>query len=223
MRQRSLASIAALGAVGVLASAASADVETQTLDFMFPLSPGGTTLTFDQFDDQGGLRELKSVKITIDGEIGANIVAENDSDLPAPDFSVAIVGQLSVDFADLSAMAMFDEVFASGGLAPSDGVEGSGPDFFDFGFVSAAGSADDMVMGSPAELADFIGNGTIDADVAGAGSFVFFGATDVSFQITNFMALGTVTVEYTYNLIPAPSGLALLMGVGLAGRRRRRA
>ena len=43
----------------------------QSMDFSFPLSPGFVELQFDQFDTQGGLRELKSVELMITGTVGA--------------------------------------------------------------------------------------------------------------------------------------------------------
>ncbi|NNM26247.1 MAG: choice-of-anchor E domain-containing protein [Phycisphaerales bacterium] len=215
-------------AIALLAAPASVQAdgdmftEEQTQDFGFPLSPGVATLPFDQFDDEGGLRILSKVTLLVDGMIGADITAENDSTLPAPDFGVAIAGFMSVAFADLGTVIGFDEVFSSGGVAPSDGVTGSGPDFFDFGSVFDSGSDMDMLMGTPDELAAFIGVGTINASVFASGGFTVVGSTDSTLTIDNFEGSGTVQIIYEYKLIPAPGALALLGLGGFVGVRRRR-
>ena len=202
----------------IVAGSAAADTIVQSQDFSFPLSPNSAILSFDQFDSSLG--ELKSVEILIDGEIGAAVTAENDSILPSPDFSLNISGFMTVDFSTLSGLILFDETIASGGVGPTDGVPGSGPDFFDFGQVGDSGNDGDF---EDTDLASYIGGGTIDANVAAAGGFAVFGSTDATINISDFDASGTITVIYDYNPIPAPGAVALLGLAAVAGRRRRRA
>lgn len=212
---------AAVIALGGMAAAAMADLtESQVQNFDFPLSPGGVTLSFDQFDDQGGLRVLKEVTFLLDGQIQATVTAENNSVLPAPDFALNLSGNMTGSFGDLSVANLYNETFnTDGSVAPSDGVQGSGPDFWDFGTVSSTDSDSDT---STTDLAQYIGGGTIDANIAASGGFAISGSTDSRLVVSDFGASGTAEVIYTYNVIPGPAGLAMLGVAGLAGHGRRR-
>lgn len=214
-----------------LAAGAWADPPTdsvvQTWNFGFQLSPGGASMDFAQFDTSTGnpnaTRELQKVIITIDVTIGANITAENDNIDPAEFFGVNLTGLATLDFGTLGAgAAIIQNDTVPGGVGGSDGVPGSGPDFWDFGFVS--GSDSDMDMTSDAAtLAQFIGNGTMTATIAGSGGFAVSGASNSTINVTDFGASGTVTIEYLYKIIPTPGSAALigLAGVVAVGRRRR--
>lgn len=199
--------------------------EEQTLNFSFPLSPGNTTLAFDQFDPTGpgpGLtRELQKVTITFDVTIGANITAENDSALQSDTFAVNLSGNATVNFGGLFGVAIINvSEFADPlPVAPTDGVAGSGDDFRDFGFVS--GNDGDMDM-STTGLGAFIGMGTIDAIFNASGGFSISGSTDSSLTISDFEAFGSATVRYDYKIIPGASTAALFAAAGLSGIRRRR-
>lgn len=226
MRHRTAFVILPLTAVAVLGmtDAASAELvglaDVQTQSFAFPLSPGAQVLSFDQFDDQGGTRLLDRVTLEVDGMIGALVTAENDSVLPAPDFGVSIAGFMNVDFATLGTNFGFDETFLTdGSVTPTDGVEGSGTDFWDFGLVAADASDQDSTTSG---LAGFVGLGTLDATVSAAGGFSVVGSTDSTLVISNFGGAGEVTVVYEYTLVPAPGAMALMGLAGLVSRTRRR-
>ena len=217
MKNLMLSTAAAVALTGAAHAGLS---EVQSLNFSFPLSPGDATLTFDQFDDQGGTRVLKEVRLFLDGFIQASVTAENDSTLPAPDFALNLSGNMSVTFGNLSGTGLFNETFnTDGSVGPSDGNPGSGPDFWDFGTVSDSATDDDDTT---TDLAQYIGGGTIDADIVASGGFSVSGSTDSTLVITDFGASGSVTIEYIYNIIPAPAGLAIFGAAGLAGTRRRR-
>ncbi|NNM25011.1 MAG: choice-of-anchor E domain-containing protein, partial [Phycisphaerales bacterium] len=174
--------------------------EVQTQSFQFPLAPGGTMLSFDQFDDQAGTRVLQKVTLMVEGTIQAMVTAENDSVLPAPDFALNISGFMTIDFRDLSTFMGYDATFLTdGSVGRSDGVPGSGPDFWDFGLVSDSETAMDMTS---TDLGFFIGGGTIPANVFATGGFSLSGSTDSTIVTTMFMALGTVDIIYQYREIP---------------------
>jgi len=222
----------ALAAGTIVAGAAfatpSTNTQVQSSSFSFPLSPGAATLSFDLFDPFAGVgpgkeRILQKVKITIDATIGANVTAENDSSIGSDFFAVNLSGFVTMNFGGLNAAALINKTeVAPGGIAPSDGVPGSGPDFFDFGFISDTQSGMGMAE-LPADLSAFIGAGMINANVSGSGGFSVSGVTDSTLQISNFGASGTATIEYFYKIIPAPGAAGMLAVAGLVGVRRRRA
>ncbi|MGP1347963.1 MAG: hypothetical protein ACTS3F_15010 [Phycisphaerales bacterium] len=209
-----------------LAGTASAASFVQSLPYGGSLSPYQATLQFQQLDESTlGLGPdefivVKSVIVTVDGEITANVTAENDSDIAAPDFGVNLTGFTSASITGASASFNIFQVASSGGVAASDGVAGSGPDFFDFGQLADSDSDDDKTFGP---FDDFLGNGTFDAVVFASGGFAVTGATDSTLEVTDFQTNGTVTVEIIYNIIPTPGAMALFGVAGLAAVRRRRA
>ncbi|MDX9911875.1 MAG: choice-of-anchor E domain-containing protein [Phycisphaerales bacterium] len=220
MKINRLSGVAALAAASTFAAA---DITSETQNFSFPLSPGGTTLNFAQFDTLGGTRELCKVTFEFDATVQGQVTAENDSSLPAPNFGVQLTGFLTLDVgapAVLSGFGGINEV-ASQGVGPSDGNTGSGPDFHDFGLLSDNISGMDMTT-LLADFAQFIGGGTVPVAIAGSAGFSVSGTTDSSLDITNLGASGSVTITYEYKIVPAPASVALLgLGGLVAGRRRR--
>lgn len=196
--------------------------ESQVQNFSFPLSPGNAVLPFNQFDDQGGTRILEKVIFQVEGMITATVTAENDDpDLAAPDFALNMSGFMNVQFSTLNAVFGFDETFLTdGSVTASDGIDGSGTDFWNFGTVSDTGSGMDMVE-LPSDLSGFIGGGIINANVGASGGFSVQGSTNSTIVVSNFMGSGTVEVIYQFSVIPAPAGFAVF-GLLAMGRRRRR-
>lgn len=213
----------AVVSVLALAGAASANImEMQALDFSFPLNPGSQTLTFNQFDTQGGARVLKGVKIEVDATIQVNITAENDSDIPNANFGVSLTGFVDVDGPEsFDAAANIAAALGPVSVEANDGVTGSGPDFYDFGLLS--GSDNDSTILSPIFTpAALSGNGTFDVQVNGNGGYSATGGTDANLLVSNFGASGRVKVTFFWE-VPAPGAVAVFGLAGLAGARRRRA
>ena len=180
-------------------------------NWSFPLSPGGETLQFPQFDTVGGTLVLVSVSLELNANAGADITATNDSTIEG-NVGVVLSGNVAATSNGLSAIALLNK--------------GAGPVLIqpaathDFGNLSDSGSDSDNITSG---LAPFIGAGTVDVDVAGNGGFAFTGDVDVSLGISNFAADGDATIIYEYYEIPEPMTMGLL-GLGtlaLMVRRRR--
>jgi len=209
------------GAVVALTSASAVmagNVEEQSFDFAFPLSPGSVQMVFDQFDDMGGTRVLKEVSLSVDAILSADATAENDSTLAAPLFELQFNGSMQYDLLSLGGADLGNDSFGAA-LAPTDGTSGSGADFNDFGMVSLALSDNDSTMSG---LAGFIGGGMIFGNLDALGGFSFSGTTDASLGFDNFGIVGKATLTYVYNVVPAPGAAALFGLAGLTATRRRR-
>ncbi len=218
---------AALMAVAGSAQAGLGDfMEMQTVPFGGELSPfGPVLLPFDQFDNSGGLI-LKAVQIEFVATISAMVTAENSNPQPAPEFGMQLTGFVTVDVpapapGQASISANLADSAQSGGVGPSDGVPGSGPDFFDFGLLTDTNGGDALLLDGVDDLSAFLGMGTVDAEVAGQGGFSVTGASNAVINITDFGVTGEVKITYWYN-IPTPGAFALAGVAGLAGIRRRR-
>jgi len=215
----------ALAMVVMAASSALAGIIPQTEVFDFPLSPGSTTLYFDQFDDLGGTRTLLSVTLELSATEAADITGENDSVLDCG-LTASLSGFLTGSGLGLSTMAVLSLSEGPVPVEATDGVTGSGPDFHDFGSLSAPGSDSDVLTSG---LGSFIGTGigVLGIEIAGEGGFVISGIGDTTMVISDFHAYGeaTLTYEYETETIPEPATMTLLAigGLGLVMRRRRRA
>ena len=207
--------------VAALATSSAAMAGTsivQNVNFDEPLSPASFQLLFNQFNDNNGLRTLKQVTLSIDATISADATAENDSALAAPLFQLQYNGSMIFDLLTLSGADLANGS-SGASLAPSDGINGSGPDYNDFGTVTLGLSDSDSTT---MNLAGFIGGGQLFGNVNALGGFSFSGTTDASLGFDNFRIFGTATLTYAYNEIPAPGAAALFGLGGLAAARRRR-
>ena len=199
-----------LFAIPALALSTTPEKET----FSFSLSPGSQTLTFDKFDMGPGYT-LTGVYMEFYIEMGANVTAENDSDISGA-ITVSLTGNASAAGMGLSANAALNANETSPSpLAPSDGVAGSGADFWDVGYL---GDLDTQTDSLNSGLAAFIGSGTFDVDVNGNGGYAFTGPTDATLTISEFGTEGYVEIYYTYteSQVPEP-GTIILAGSCLAG------
>ncbi|NNF43914.1 MAG: choice-of-anchor E domain-containing protein, partial [Phycisphaerales bacterium] len=201
-----------MAALAIAAPAATAvarpDDQTQVLQqpYDFPLAPGEQDLQFDQFDDQGGARVLQSVTVDLETTIRANVTVENDSTLPAPELALNLTGTMMVDLEHINQFIGIESTFDGpmDGVAPSDGVPGSGPDFYDFGFIQLTGTdSATKTRSDPEGLDVFVGGGSVTAHLLGSGGFAATGTTEWTQVVTNFGASGTVTVTYTYKWVEA--------------------
>jgi len=203
------------------AFAARAGIIHETHEFDFPLSPNSATLSFEQFDDHGGLCTLQSVTLYLEATEEANVASENNSAIPGL-VTLQLTGFLTGDGpAGLSTTVLMSVTEGPVSLDPSDGETGSGPDFHDFGLLTESGSDSHILTTG---LGPFIGTGFIDIEIFGSGGFVLSGIADSRLTIAGFRAFGDATITYEYQCIPEPATLILLTagGVGLILRRRRR-
>lgn len=225
-----LASVVAVAA-GANAGVEFTGMEMQLQQWAFPLSPGATTVTFKQFDTQptaefpNGTRVLKSVQLDIDGTIQAMVTAENNSVIPANNFGVGLTGivDITVGPAVLGLGIIQNSPIVQVAATDNGGVpNGSGPDFHDFGLLSAS-DTDKYFVFSDADVAPWIGNGDIIGNIAGSGGFAVQGTADGTINLIGFGAFGTAKVTYFFNVIPTPGSIALLGLGGIVSIRRRRA
>lgn len=212
--------IVAIASVMAVAAGASANIlQTESAGFGFQLSPNQQIVNFNGFDTQGGTRVLKYVEIEVFGTIGANVTAENDSDIDVSDFGVNLTGLVDVDGpGGLDASLSIVQSAGPQSVGATDGVSDSGPDFFDFGPVFGNDSDTAIVIaGLAAYTVPFA------VTVNGSGGFSTTGTSDSSLQISNFATEGSIEVRYYYDIIPTPGTAGLIGLAGLAGLRRRRA
>ena len=196
------AAIAALPA-GALALSAAADFIEQELPFEFVLSPGSAVLPFEKFDDAGGTLFLREVTLEATGQVCMEGSLENDSTQWVVGAILYLQGFQTATCEDLQTACEFTEVAFAPSLAPSDGVPGSGPDFWDFGAL--CGSCDETdATTDPAALAAFIGSGTVNAYVDASADPSVYGVLGAyTLTVTDLRAAGTVSVTYVYTSCPA--------------------
>ena len=213
-------SFAVVGAIVFALSATGMSapiVQTETLSFS--LSPGGATLTFDQFDTLGGTRVLEQVIVELNLTEQANVTAENDSNLPGT-MSVNLTGNATGAAPGMSVAVAINGSTAGVAVAPSDGNSGTGPDFHDFGIVSGSDTASDSLHYSTDNLSAYIGASTVDFVITASGGYAASGVTDATLIMSNFSASGDG--ELTYVWTPEPGSLSLLGLGALALIRRKR-
>jgi hypothetical protein len=167
---------------------------TQERTFSVSLAPGRTVQTdvrFDAFDPGQG--ELVEIRVTLDYTLGAFVTVENESALPAPDLAIAIAGETTIDLDDLRASCADQAVeLTDGHVAPSDGIRGSGPDFYDLGFVGfdcteTVTDDDDLELSNPPVTFIAVTNGVF-----------FAGQPEATWTLSNFTASGVVRLEYVF-------------------------
>jgi hypothetical protein len=210
----------AIASVLAVAAGASANIlQSESGGFGFMLSPGQQIVNFNGFDTQGGTRVLKYVEIEVFGTIGANVTAENDSNIAISDFGVNLTGLVDVDGpGGLDASLGIVQSAGPQSVGATDGVAGSGPDFHDFGPVFGNDTDTAIVI---AGLAAYTVPFSVTVD--GSGGFATTGTSDSTLRISNFQTEGSIEVRYYYDIIPTPGTAGLIGLAGLAGLRRRRA
>lgn len=216
--------IASAAILAVTAGALANIPEVQIRDFSVNPLPGTGFVTFNQFDSQGGTRVLKAVTLELAGTMTAQVVAENNTTSSSNNFGIQLNGSATLStIGNLDAQLVFADSAGPVDVEASDNdgvANGSGPDFHDFGLQKFNDSDDDLTIFN---LAQFVGNGTFDADYAAQGAFGATGISNATVTTSNFAFEGTATLTYFYDVVPAPGAAALFGFAGLAGLRRRRA
>lgn len=192
-------SVSALLLTFMLSAVATAAREYHEQDFSVPVPTFGTTMPFARFDDHGGLRTLNKVTLLVEAVLDAgHVTVENDEDSPMPGFWISLEGLTTVEVGSLSTMVGFSDTYLTDGtMGASDGIPGSGPDFWDFGHIVASGS----VTNSTTTMLDpFIGVGTIPVEIAALGGFTDScgGFCFVTWTGGELSSYGTITIEYEY-------------------------
>jgi len=206
----------AIGALALVVAAGTASAAVQS--FTVPFNSGvpnvvpGINIVLPKFDTQGGLHILTGVSFSGIGTVQAAIIGINDAAVEST-LTVDLSGTLVLLVPGSVIVANFLDSETSPALAPGAS--------HDFGLISdtnnfgpAAGSPLAFFNGAPGDT--FAVTGTV------TGGFTVSGAGNATIEISNFAALGEVTVEYTFDIIPTPSAAALLGLGGLAVARRRR-
>lgn len=196
----------------------------QTLTFDFD-NPGGQTLNFAQFDDNGGMYHLTKVTLELNATQGANVTGENDT-TAAGSISANLVGTVSATGGGLLVIALLSTSDGPYAVGPTDTVSGSGPDFYDFGYISDTDSANNTLADPPDDVSSFIGLGTIGIDIAGSGAFSISGVSNSTLVVTEFGNSGDATITYEYSVVPEPATIGMLAtgALGMFGvilRRRK--
>lgn len=216
MRSRYI--IGALAAGLTLTGMASALQISDTQNYSLPVPTSGASVAVSQFDDLGGTRILNWITLELNSTIGANTTGENDS-TSAGSLTMNLSGNASADLFTLSTATIVNTSAGPQSVGATDGITGSGPDFFNFGTVSGSDLDSDTILSG---FAPFIGTGTINVTINANGGFNISGVSNSTLQVANFSADGTVKVIYDYTQVPEPTTLSLLSLGGLALLRRRR-
>ncbi|MBL0926517.1 MAG: choice-of-anchor E domain-containing protein [Phycisphaerales bacterium] len=179
------------------------------------VGPFNVTVSLPKFNDAGGTKTLQAVKIGISASLGADVTANNLSTTLPNDITISLLGSATATSA-LDSFSTTANISSSWGpylgVAPLGQV---GPNA-----LSSGASNSGFTFPVAPYIAAFLGQ-TFNITVTGNGLFGSTGTTDTNTSVQNFLASGTVSVEYTW--IPAPGAAALFGLAGLAGLRRRRA
>jgi hypothetical protein len=218
------------------ALAQNTQVETYDLDYAFDFvanpDQAPAMATFAGFDSMGGTRQLTGVVLRTQISAGMDVVVENY------DTMAYSAGEWSGTFS-LSLLASFQDegpIVSMGGLV-IEGITGdlsAGTGGFPFGSpgdVTANASIDDFINFSRPAPDSSLGYFASGNDL----SMMIFTLSDFFYMqppgSDQFNALafaesgyfdGTLSLEYSYEVVPAPASAGLLAGLGLVATRRRR-
>lgn len=196
---------------GIALGAWGAFIDLPAQDFSLGVGDGPeATLTFAPFDDLNGARRLAAVTLSLDAALGAAATAENLSDQPNTLTLRLLDGRVLASApGSLAADAVFSFAPVAAAVAPADGTPGSGPDYHDFGTVSAAAGTVTAMLTS--NLDGYLGPDPVPVILDAGGIFFVSGTADHTYT-TNVTATGSAAVRYTYDVVPTPepSGVLLL-------------
>lgn len=229
----------ALLAGAVLATHVSAQsiVESETLVQSLLIPPftasGSYLLTFDQFDTLGGTRTLTGVNVSFTfDKTGGSYAIDNDSTeagtitfyhelrarLVSPDVHLGSASNY------ISALSEFSTSVGADNGDPQEefNTDIPGADYVVYTPSDLLDNAHTATI-TPTYWAGYTGGGTYDVTFQALQSFAADGVGGLQSQTISSVVSATVTVVYTYEVVPEPQ-TALLGAVGmfaLLNRRRR--
>ncbi len=243
--------ILAACACGLLGSAASADTQTQTIDFNYNINDGVIFPQLDRFDTMGGTRQLNSVKFEFHHvfelalkleSTGPTPIKQGDFSLSAGFNSIFQLGEVSDENPNPPAFGPGGAFFAdiSADLDAYDGIPGN-----DAGDMVRLLLSDSYVAqqtytdAEPDVLAAVTGVGKLTTVLGGFSELFFFWINDPGWPASageepqypsdaalwadwsDFRHSGQIVITYDYAPVPAPMTAAPLVLLAMGGRRRR--
>jgi hypothetical protein len=196
----------------------SAAVITQDFTVDRQLTNFTEMLTFNLFDDQGGMRELLSVEFDLMARSSGLAEVENRDSTPT-----SITATLSADIMliDLDSAIILEAtpfLTRTAELAAFDGViDFVGPSGAQFLDLQTSDSSS-ITLSSPAALMDYVGVGTSSIAFRAEATSLVEGGGNIASGITTF-ASGDIRIVYNYrevNMVSAPAHLAII-GLGIVG------
>ena len=206
----------------ILVPTATASSIVQSAHYDFGIDTGASSFGpqymggfFTPFDNQGGTRILERVTLMYGILASANVAVENEAGYPDM-LSMTFTVHLGVTPWP-SPVDMYNEYTSD--LAATDGVPGSGPDFYDFGTLSVDGGGG--YWETTSDLAWFSSGNPED-------EFVFNGSAGITLDgptvltVSDLTASMNATLTYEYSVVPEPATVLLFGLGGLAAMRKRR-
>lgn len=234
-------SFAAAASLAISAGASAAIISTPT-QTVFTDTNGDTVfdsadyqnpaftelLTVNQFDDNGGLYNLVSVTLTLEGYMEGQARLENISTTATSEVSITIASELELktstgttlvtvlpEFNSSFSATVFDGTLDYGGTSGTTIVASPQP-------IVASQT---VTITDPVVLAMFLGTGTIGLDLDAVSSSVVMGNGGDVFSNPSVVSGGLLDITYNYSVpdVSAPSTMAILgLGLAFAGFRSRR-
>ena len=229
----------ALAALLLAGSAADAATEVHSRNYSYSLAINGDNyprLGLPGFDDMNGQRTLTRVDVRVQADVSATIAIENMTSAPLSGWTLegqhlVLTGFEREDPKTFGPFAFLGGLFIepiTGTLAPTDGTQGSGPDYLATPSSTTIDSTLDM---DPSYLDFFNGGGEVIAVVGPFTEFFLDGATlydpklhtgDATVEFASLAQTGTFSVIYEYTAVPEPAvGLAIAGTATLFVRFRR--
>ncbi len=199
--------------------------QVSTFDFDAVQSNTPSALTFSAFDTMGGTRTLTAVSFHLEANYTLGFLAENGEDyaIGADDWFVEAGLFNNIEIGDGTLFSGVGSVGygpLSAELDASDGVSQSGADSVSWRFEGFIEGSRDAL---PFQIDAFVGSGQLDAEIYPFLSLLIPPPEPYfDLWVTDNASSGLVTLTYSYEIVPAPAGTAVLsIGAALATRRRR--